>query len=262
MRSSEPHRPRVFGGLLMLLAASALACGSKTSRSDGGAGAGGAIGTGGSGGADGGGGTGGGTSGSGGSGGGSGGGGGSTAAACRAGAACDPSAGPCSSCVRGGALKQLCECPATGAGRGFLSCNGSTPCGSAGCGLADSPCDPRRHPPCEMCDASGSRRSCTCVASGTLGVWACNSVASGACGVGCGDRRCLAGEICVRLGQFGGTADAGAPTPTPTCAVVPDACGTNQPSCATCIMSTYGCSLPGICRDVGPQTFDCILGGA
>jgi hypothetical protein len=52
------------------------------------------------------------------------------------------------------------------------------------------------------------------------------------------------------------------PTLTPTCTAVPGACGGQAPSCAACIVSAYGCSLPGVCRDVGPQTFDCILGGA
>jgi hypothetical protein len=51
-------------------------------------------------------------------------------------------------------------------------------------------------------------------------------------------------------------------TLTPTCASVPDACGTNPPSCAACIVSAYGCSPPGTCRDLGSQMFECILGGA
>jgi hypothetical protein len=70
----------------------------------------------------------------------------------------------------------------------------------------------------------------------------------------------------VLLGQFPGTrppdGGTGAPTLTPTCAVVPDACGGKAPSCAACIVSAFGCSIPGVCMDVGPQTFQCILGGA
>jgi len=83
--------------------------------------------------------------------------------------------------------------------------------------------------------------------------------------VACGDRRCRPSEICINFGQYGGFAVHGAivePSLTPTCTAVPDACGSQSPSCATCIVSAYGCSLPGACRDVGPHTFDCLLGGA
>ena len=116
------------------------------------------------------------------------------------------------------------------------------------------------------CDGSGARRTCTCVASGSgsQGTWACAS-GSASCGVACGDHRCLPGEICINFGQYGGTfVDGGLAEPrlTPTCTVVPDACAGKSPSCAACIVPVYGCSAPGVCRDVGPETFDCILGGA
>ena len=185
--------------------------------------------------------------------------------ACLAGGACDPtSSAACNYCDRGGTLQQFCECTTNGAGQGSWSCAGSTACGSTNCGLNGSTCDPRRQTTCEQCDASGARRLCTCVASGSQDVWACNSTASGGCGVDCGARKCLAGEICVQLGRYPGTfmPDAGPPTTTPTCVVVPDACGASQPSCATCIVSAFGCSTPGTCRDLGPQTFECILPGA
>ena len=185
--------------------------------------------------------------------------------ACLAQGSCDPtSSTSCSYCDRGGTLQQFCECTTNGAGQGTWNCGGSMACGSANCGLNGSTCDLRRQTTCEQCDASGARRLCTCVASGSQGVWACNSTASGGCGVDCGGRKCLAGEICVQLGRYPGTftPDAGPPMTTPTCVVVPDACGANQPSCATCIVSAFGCSTPGTCRDLGPQTFECILPGA
>ena len=185
--------------------------------------------------------------------------------ACLAGGSCDPtSSTACNYCDRGGTLQQFCECTMNGAGQGSWTCGGSMACGSTNCGLNGSTCDLRRQTTCEQCDVSGARRLCTCVASGSQGVWACNSTASGGCGVDCGNRKCLAGEICVQLGRYPGTftPDAGAPTTTPTCVVVPDACGANQPSCATCIVSAFGCSAPGTCRDLGPQSFECILPGA
>jgi hypothetical protein len=70
----------------------------------------------------------------------------------------------------------------------------------------------------------------------------------------------------VQRGQFPGTlapdGGSGMSPPTPTCNVIPDACGSQPPSCAACIISAFGCSIPGICADLGPQTFECILGGA
>jgi hypothetical protein len=227
-------RIRATGATAAVVIAGALACSSGASTSDGG------------------------SQGQGGSGG--------SAAACSAGASCDLSSGPCGYCDRGGTLQHFCECTTNGAGQGYWNCGGYMACGSTNCGAPGSGCDPRTQTTCEQCDGSGARRSCTCVASGSgsQAVWACNSPGSGGCGVDCGDRKCLAGEICVRLGRYPGvfTPDAGALTLTPTCAVVPDACGTNHPSCAACIVSAYGCSPPGTCRDVGPQTFECILGGA
>jgi hypothetical protein len=92
----------------------------------------------------------------------------------------------------------------------------------------------------------------------------CTSVVTTGPTSDCGGRKCLTGEICVQLGRYPGTftPDAGPPTTTPTCVVVPAACGANQPSCATCIVSAFGCATPGTCRDLGPQTFECILPGA
>jgi len=152
------------------------------------------------------------------------------------------------------------------AGVGRWSCGSLGPCGSNGCGPMGIACDPKYQTTCESCDGTGARRSCNCVASGTgsQDTWSCAS-SSGACGVACGDHRCLPNEICINFGQYGGfPIDGGISQPTlaPTCTVVPDACSGQTPSCAACIISAYGCSLPGVCRDIGPQTFDCILGGA
>jgi hypothetical protein len=193
-----------------------------------------------------------------------GGGGGAAVTACTAGAACDPGAAPCSYCDRGGTLQHFCQCTANGIGTGYWNCGGYMACGSTNCGLDGSICDPRTQTTCEQCDASGARRKCSCTPKESQGVWACAS-STGACGVDCGDRKCLGGELCLRLGRYPGTLppDGGTGvTLTPTCAVVPDACAGNQPSCAACIMSAYGCEPPGTCRDLGPQTFECILGGA
>ena len=90
--------------------------------------------------------------------------------ACPAGGSCNPtSSAPCSYCDRGGTLQQFCECTTNGAGQGYWNCGGPMACGSTNCGLPDSTCDPRRQTTCEQCDASGARRLCTCVASGSLG---------------------------------------------------------------------------------------------
>jgi hypothetical protein len=196
--------------------------------------------------------------------GGRGGGGGGQASACNAGSPCDLSSGPCGYCDRGGTLQHSCQCTANGAGQGYWNCGGYSACGSNNCGAAGSACDPRFQTTCEQCDAAGARRRCSCAGAGSSGSWACAST-TGTCGVACGDRKCLSGEICVNLGQYPGTLppDGGTGvTLRPTCAVVPDACGANPPSCAACIISAFGCSPPGRCSDVGPQTFECILGGA
>ena len=82
-------------------------------------------------------------------------------------------------------------------------------------------------------------------------------------GVTCGDRRCQPGELCVNVAYYGGfPIDGGfSMSPiTPTCKAVPAACGNQPPSCAACIMTAFGCSIPGVCHDLGPQTFDCFLG--
>jgi hypothetical protein len=172
----------------------------------------------------------------------------------------------CTGCGNGGTKKLACSCFMDNAGVGRWSCAGLGPCGSNGCGPAAEACDPQYETSCESCDGAGARRSCTCVASGSgsQGNWACAS-GSGSCGIACGDHRCLPGEICINFGQYGGfpvDGGIGEPRLTPTCTVVPEACGGKSPSCAACIVPAYGCSTPGVCRDVGPQTFDCILGGA
>ncbi len=171
----------------------------------------------------------------------------------------------CTGCGNGGTKKLACSCYMDSAGVGRWSCGSRGACGSNGCGPTGT-CDPHYDTACEACDGAGARRRCTCGpgGSGVQGIWSCAS-SSGTCGVACGDHRCLTGEICVRLGQYGGfpvDGGIGEPTLAPTCTVVPDACGNQAPSCAACIISAFGCSLPGVCRDVGPQTFDCILGGA
>jgi hypothetical protein len=244
------------GRATVVLAAALLACSSTAATSpDAGAGAGSsggagaAAGRGGSSGA----GTGGGRSGAA----------GAAAPACRTETSCEPSSsGPCGFCDRG--VQRSCQCLPSSTGGGFWNCSTTSACGSNSCGLADSVCDPRTQTTCEQCDAAGARHGCTCVASGTRGVWSCTSTA-GSCGVSCGDRRCLAGEICVVLGQYPGVPPPDGGTGVilrPTCVVVPESCGTKQPSCATCVISAFSCSPPGTCRDVGPETFECILGGA
>ena len=254
---TSAHRAAIILGWIVLLAAG---CNSSGASSDaaGAAGAGGNAGSGGaggSGGASGGGGSAGGQSGSGGSAGG------------RASGACDGTCQLgtyCTGCGNGGTKKLACSCYMDSASVGRWSCGSLGPCGSNGCGPMAVACDPKYQTTCESCDGTGARQSCTCVASGSQGTWACASTA-GSCGVTCGDHRCLPGEICVNFGQYGGfpiDGGVGEPTLRPTCVVVPDACGSQPPSCAACIVSAYGCSLPGVCRDVGPQTFDCILGGA
>jgi len=172
----------------------------------------------------------------------------------------------CTGCGNGGTKKLACSCYIDAAGVGRWSCGSLGPCGSNGCGPAGDPCDPHYETSCESCDGASARRSCTCVASGSgsQGTWTCAS-SSGSCGVACGDHRCLPGEICINFGQYGGfpvDGGSGEPALTPTCTAVPEACAGKSPSCAACIVSAYGCSLTGVCRDVGPQTFDCILGGA
>ena len=66
------------------------------------------------------------------------------------------------------------------------------------------------------------------------------------------------------MGQYPGTAVDGGSEPVlrPARSLVPQPCGTGPPSCATCISKAFGCTLPGVCRDLGSQTFDCILSGA
>jgi hypothetical protein len=173
----------------------------------------------------------------------------------------------CSGCGNSGPQKLACTCVADGSGGGRWTCSPNGPCGSNGCGPAGGACSLHDPATCETCDGTGARQSCACAAAGSQtspGTWACASIA-GSCGVACGDHRCLPGELCINLGQYGGfPIDGGSGTPTlrPTCTVVPDACADKTPSCASCIIAAFGCALPGVCRDVGPQTFDCILGGA
>jgi hypothetical protein len=218
-----------------------------TTGAGGGAGRGGTTGAGGVGGAAGSAGRGGST--------GTGGGGGPAVGSCVPNDACAVQDTFCGFCDRGGTLQRQCRCIT------YWSCGGTTPCGSNNCGQQGSQtCDARSHDTCENCDATGARHSCSCVPStGALGEWACTSSA-GSCGVDCGDRKCLPGEICVNFGQYPGTGGSSGIVIKPTCIVVPDACGGQAPSCATCINSTYTCSA--MCRDVGPQTFDCYRAGA
>jgi len=178
---------------------------------------------------------------------------------------CEPGAF-CGGCAKGGTMKLACTCFAPSPGEWAWTCVNAGPCGSNGCGPAGAACDPRGPTNCEMCDANGTRQECMCAQSGSQTTWSCSSASSaGNCGVTCGDHRCLPGELCINFGQYAGTPiDGGIPTPIlyPTCVLLPDACGAQEPSCQTCIVSTYGCSPPGVCRDLGSQTFDCILGGA
>jgi hypothetical protein len=197
--------------------------------------------------------------------GGSAGSGGATAAnSCAVNGPCSPSAPPCSSCAKGGTVQYACQCTLKGAGQGYWNCGGVLPCGSGNYGPSGSTCDPRFQTTGTYCDSAGTKQSCICQASTSPqpGVWVC-SPGLGTCGVACGARTCLEGEICVSLGQYSGT-DAGssAPTLTSICAAIPDACAGTTPSCSACIISAFGCGPPGTCRDVSPQSFECILGGA
>ena len=177
---------------------------------------------------------------------------------------CSLSSPPCSSCSKGGTIQYACQCTQNGAGQGYWNCGGSLPCGSGNYGPPGSVCDPRFQTSGTFCDSTGTKQSCTCQASTSPqpGAWVC-SPGVGSCGVACGARTCLEGEICVSLGRYSGT-DAGtsAPTLTSNCTAIPDACAGKTPSCSACIVSVFGCGLPGTCRDVSPQSFDCILGGA
>jgi hypothetical protein len=248
-----PRSASILGSILLLAACSSTAASNDASGVGGAAGGAGSAGENGRGGA----------SGSTGAAGSTGGAGGGQSSACNG--TCQLGT-YCSGCGNGGTKKLACSCYKDNAGVGRWSCGGLGPCGSNGCGPAGGGCDPHYETTCQSCDGTGARRSCTCTASGSgsQGTWACSS-SSGSCGVACGDHRCLPGEICINFGQYGGfpvDGGSGQPTLAPTCTVIPDACGNQAPSCAACIISAYGCSLPGVCRDVGPQTFDCILGGA
>jgi len=181
---------------------------------------------------------------------------------------CSTSAAPCSYCSKGGTVQYACQCTLNGAGQGYWNCGGVLPCGSGNYGPPGSVCDPRFQTSGTYCDSAGSKQSCTCQASTSPqpGMWVC-SPGAGNCGVACGTRTCLVGEICVSLGRYPGTlpmGDAGSASPslTPNCVAIPDACAGKTPSCSACIVSAFGCGLPGTCRDVSPQAFECILGGA
>lgn len=193
------------------------------------------------------------------------GGGESTAAnSCVINGSCSLSSPPCSYCANGGAVQHACQCTLNGAGQGYWNCGGSLPCGSGNYGPSGSVCDPRFQTAGTYCDSAGTKQSCTCQASTSPqpGTWVC-SPAVGSCGVTCGARTCLEGELCVSLGRYSGTDAGGAgPTLTPNCVAIPDACAGKTPSCSACIVSAFGCGLPGTCRDVTPQSFECIRGGA
>lgn len=172
----------------------------------------------------------------------------------------------CSVCTGGGTQNLLCSCfTDTTTGTTRWGCASQGPCGSAGCGPNGGSCNPQQQQTaCDSCDAAGAHQSCTCVGAGNHGTWACSSSAGG-CGTACGDHRCLPGELCVNFGRYGGVppdGGTGEPALKPTCIVVPDVCAGQTVSCASCIVPVFGCSLPGICRDLNAQTFDCILGGA
>jgi hypothetical protein len=172
---------------------------------------------------------------------------------CPSGGACDPAADPqCDFCE--GPWSAYCYCFGL---RWACVARPNVPCGSARCGLSGESCQESTTPSCEYCDDTGSRLSCSC---GPSGQWEC-SASAGACGMPCGDRRCLDGEICVGVGQFGGTLDSGAPSPDYQCAKPPVECQGQEPSCA-CLQAPFGCTLPGVCRELGGRTFDCLRGGA
>jgi hypothetical protein len=188
--------------------------------------------------------------------------GGASSSSCRYGEPCTPGQAPCGVCESG--TQRYCQCATDAAGQGYWSCNNGLSCGSANCGLADTTCNPRFQTSCEQCDSSGARHRCQCTPRESQGFWSCWSTAGG-CGVSCGDRQCLPGEICLLKGYYPGVfLDAGTPqiTLTPYCVALPATCGTSQPSCSSCISAAFSCGSPGTCRDLGPETFECILGGA
>jgi len=255
-------------GLLALAGSLTPACGDSTdsragseTRSNAGAEAAGSGGTSASAGSAGSGGSSGGTAGAGGTGGVP----SSSSDTCQSGLTCDPSDPPCVSCRQGGTAQYWCHCTLNGEGQGHLSCGGgSAPCGSNGCSAATGEsCSATTAVPCDYCDQSGVRQSCRC---GSSGQWECTS-ASGACGVRCGDRTCLSGEICVTTGRASGSGGGG-PSPlvtTSSCAVVPDACAGQDVSCDSCIGAAYGCQTSGpafgTCTDVSADAFQCIQSG-
>jgi hypothetical protein len=196
-------------------------------------------------------------------GGGRGGNGAASANAC--GDTCTPGASCDAGCLNG--ARRICSCyldQASGAGKWGCSSQGA--CGSNQCGNEGASCDIRFPTACNACDAGGNHVMCTCNSvTATTGKWSCLS-SPGTCGISCGDRKCLSGELCINFGQYPGTLppDGGSLEPIlrPTCVAVPDACAGQAPTCANCIVPLYGCSPPGMCRQNGTQTFDCILGGA
>jgi hypothetical protein len=118
--------------------------------------------------------------------------------------------------------------------------------GSAACGPRDGVCDPARSSSCQYCDASGSPWLCTCAATRT---WQCYA-GDGPCGIACGDRRCLPGELCQEA--YEGTGDgqggaAGLGTPRYSCRPVPASCAAGRPTCACAAESVPRCSQADVC---------------
>ena len=203
--------------------------------------------------------------------------GGVTATACvpescdptRTSCACDPSAAPCNTCDSGQGRQLRCTCSAAGR----WTCASSFPCGSSPCWPAAGCSLPSGDTTCEYCDAAGNRGHCQCTRFPPPGdpssaSWVCDPPVAGGCGVDCGSRKCLDGEVCLNIqyaggagagGGVGGTGGTAVPG-TPTCVAVPRACGSQQPSCA-CLATPYGCvSLSGApsCAEIGPRHFTCL----
>ena len=203
--------------------------------------------------------------------------GGVTATACvpescdptRTSCACDPSAAPCNTCDSGQGRQLRCTCSAAGR----WTCVSSFPCGSSPCWPAAGCSLPTGDTTCEYCDAAGNRGHCQCTRFPPPGdpsgaSWVCDPPVAGGCGVDCGSRKCLDGEVCLNIqyaggagtgGGVGGTGGTAVPG-TPTCVAVPRACGSQQPSCS-CLAIPYGCvSLSGApsCGEIGPRHFTCL----
>lgn len=109
---------------------------------------------------------------------------------------------------------------------------------------------------CTYCGADGQGNSCRCGSNG----WECQPSAAVACGVACGNRRCLAAELCRELKMASGEPGNGAGSVVEyTCVPAPAACAGKVPNCACAAEGTAYCSQAHVCEceDKRPSTLSC-----